>query len=180
ESNDLATNQRGDIYWTDPGNKKVWFKPASGNPRIVDEGIDRPNGICFSPDQTLVMVADTAGQFVYSFQVQADGALAYKQKYFHLHLADGSTQSGADGMAVDRAGNLYVTTELGLQICDQAGRVNCIVSKPQRAWLSNVAFCGKDFSDLYVTCGDKVYKRKTRAEGVLAFQTPFRPSPPRL
>src|SRR6185503_13131552 len=68
ESNDLATNQRGDIYWTDPGNKKVWFKPASGNPRIVDEGIDRPNGICFSPDQTLVMVADTAGQFVYSFQ----------------------------------------------------------------------------------------------------------------
>ncbi len=40
---------------------------------------------------------------------------------------------------LDTKGNLYVATEMGVQYCDQAGRVNGTFSKPQRAWLSNVA-----------------------------------------
>jgi sugar lactone lactonase YvrE/enterochelin esterase-like enzyme len=179
-SNDLIVNERGDIYWTDPGNRKVWFMAKGGEPRVADEGIERPNGICLSPDQSLLFVADTRNQFVYSFQVQPDGTLAHKQKYFYLHLVDGSTQSGADGITVDSNGNLYVTSEIGLQICDQAGRVNSIIPKPHRAWLSNVAFGGKNLDELYVTCGDRVFKRKTRATGVLAFRPPSRPTPPRL
>lgn len=179
-SNDLVVNCQGDIFFTDPGNKKVWFVSGKGGKKVVDEGIARPNGIILSPDQTLLLVADTGGQFVYSFQVQPDGSLAHKQKYFHLHLADGSTQSGADGMTVDIQGRLYVTTEMGLQICDQAGRVNSIMTKPQRAWLSNAAFGGPALDELYVTCGDKVFKRKTKAKGVLSFQAPILPPAPRL
>jgi sugar lactone lactonase YvrE len=125
-------------------------------------------------------VADTRGQFVYSFQVQADGWLAYKQRYFYLHLVDGSMQSSADGMTVDTQGRLYVATEMGLQVCDQAGRVNGIIAKPQRSWLANAVFGGPQFDTLYVTCGDKVYKRKTQAKGVLSFQAPVKPAPPRL
>jgi len=180
QSNDLAVNSRGEIYVSDPNNKQVWFISAKGEKRIVDTGIARPNGVVLSPDQSLLLVADTAGQFVYSFQIQPDGSLTHKQPYFHLHLADGATQSSADGMTVDTQGNLYVTTQIGLQFCDQAGRVNGIISKPQRAWLSNVVFGGPNLDELYVTCSNKVYKRRTKAKGVLSFQPPIQPLAPKL
>jgi sugar lactone lactonase YvrE/enterochelin esterase-like enzyme len=180
ESNDLAISEKGDLYITDPGNKQVWFMPKGGQKRVVDRGIGRPNGVVLSPDQSLLYVADTAGQFVYSFQIQSDGSLANKQRYYHLHLVDGSTQSGADGMTVDALGYLYVTTEMGLQICDQAGRVNAILPKPQKAWLSNAAFAGVDSDELYVTCGDRVFKRKMKVKGVLSANAPIKPPAPRL
>jgi sugar lactone lactonase YvrE len=69
---------------------------------------------------------------------------------------------------------------MGLQVCDQAGRVIAIISKPQKAWLANVCFGGVNLDELYVTCSDKVYKRKTRAKGVLPFQPPAKPPAPRL
>ena len=147
---------------------------------MVDTGITRPNGVRLSPDQSLLCVADTRGQFVYSFQIQVDGGLADKQRYDYLHLAAGATQSGADGMTVDTQGRLYVATEMGLQVCDQAGRVNGIILKPQDRWLANVVFGGPNFDTLFVTCSDKVYKRKTKATGVLSSQPPMKPAPPRL
>ena len=150
ESNDLAIDHNGNLYVTDPGNKQVWFISKSGEKRVVDKGIEQPNGILFTPDQSLLYVSDTRGQFVYSFVVQPDGSLACKQRYFHLHLPDAATGSGADGMTVDANGTLYVTTSLGLQFCDQAGRVNGSISKPQNKWLSNAVFDGADYSELYL------------------------------
>jgi gluconolactonase len=179
-SNDLAVNHKGELYVTDPESKQVWFIGASGSKRVVDTGIDEPNGVTLTPDQGLLLVADTKGQLVYSFQVQADGSLGQKQPYFYLHVPAGSPRSGANGMKVDTKGNLYVATEMGVQYCDQAGRVNGILSKPQRAWLSNVAFGGPAFDELYVTVSDKVFKRKTRAKGVLSFEAPIKPAAPRL
>jgi sugar lactone lactonase YvrE/predicted alpha/beta superfamily hydrolase len=179
-SNDLVVNHKAEIYFTDPNNRQVWFVSKDGKKQVVDRGIGRPNGIALTPDQSLLLVADTSGQFVYSFQIQADGSLAHKQRYFHLHMPDAATQSGADGMTVDANGTLYVTTSAGLQFCDQAGRVNGIISKPQAAWLSNVTFGGAGLSDLYVTCGDKVFRRKTKTKGVLPWQAPFMPRAPRL
>ena len=146
---------------------------------VVDAGIESPSGVCLSPDQSLLYVCDTRGQFVYSYQIQSDGSLAAKQRYFHLHEPDGVT-SGADGMTVDTDGRLYVATALGVQFCDQAGRVNGIIAKPQNKWLANVVFGGPKFDTLFVTCSDKVYKRKTLATGVLSFQPPIKPETPRL
>ena len=65
-------------------------------------------------------------------------------------------QRGADGMTVDAKGQLYVTTEMGLQICDQAGRVKVILPKPHKSGLSNAAGGGVDFVELFFTCGDTV------------------------
>ncbi|MBM3847016.1 MAG: gluconolactonase, partial [Verrucomicrobia bacterium] len=168
EGNDIAINHKGTLYVTEPSAKRVWMIQPSGEKRIVDEGIGRPNGVVLSPDQSLLLVSDTQGQFVYSFQIGPDGSLQHKQAYHHLHLADGRAESGADGMAVDVLGRLYVTTQAGLQFCDQAGRVNGIIPKPQNAWLSNVTFGGRDGSDLFVTCGDKVFRRKTNTRGVFS------------
>ncbi len=165
---------------TDPDNKKVWLIRKDSAAKTVDTGLGFPNGLCFSPDQSLLYVADTKGQHVFSYQIQPDGSLLHKQRYFHLELVDASMQSGADGIAVDTQGSLYVTTEMGVQFCDQAGRVQGIIRKPQRAWLSNVAFGGSDFTDLYVTCGDKIYKRKVQTAGVLGFNPPIKPKAPAL
>lgn len=180
QSNDLAVTHKGEIYFTDPSNKQVWFINSKGEKRVADSGIARPNGVVLTPDQSLLLVADSAGQMVYSFQIQPDGSLAHKQPYFHLHMADTATQSSADGMTVDANGILYVTTQVGLQFCDQAGRVNGIILKPQRASLSNATFGGPSLDELYVTCTDKVYKRKTKTKGVLSFQAPIKPPAPRL
>nr|MBA3439407.1 SMP-30/gluconolactonase/LRE family protein [Pyrinomonadaceae bacterium] len=158
----------------------VWLVAPDGQKREVDAGINRPNGVLLSPDQSLLYVADTAGQLVYSFQIRPDGSLAHKQPYFHLHIPEGTTESGADGMTVDTDGRLYVATRMGLQVCDQAGRVNAIIAKPQRATLSNAVFGGPGLDQLYVTCGDKVYRRKVKTKGVLSFQSPIKPAPPRL
>ena len=180
ESNDIAVAHDGNLYFTDPAHKQVWFVSAKHEKKVVDKDITEPNGIRFSPDQSLLYVDDTKGQFVYSFQVQPDGSLANKQRYYHLHLVDGSNQSGADGMTVDTLGRLYVATEMGLQVCDQAGRVQGIILKPQNKWLSNVTFGGEKFDTLYVTCEDKVFKRKTKATGVRSFEAPIKPPAPRL
>jgi gluconolactonase len=177
---DIAVNQKGGIYFTDPGDRKLWFIDAKGAKRIVDQGFDTPGGVQLTPDQSLLLVTDRRGPFVYSFHIQPDGSLTAKQPYFHLHIADGSMQSDAAGMTVDNQGRLYVATGMGLQICDQAGRVNSIIPKPQRDSLSNVVFGGQDLDELYVTCGDKVFKRKIKAKGVLSWQPPIRPPAPRL
>ena len=179
ESNDLVALANGG-YFTDPGNKRVWHVNDQGERDVVDTGISFPNGVVTSPDQSLLYVADTRGQFVYSFSIQPDGSLTNKQPYFHLHLPDGKTDSGADGMKTDTQGRLYVATHLGIQICDQAGRVNAIIPKPQRAWLSNLVFGGPNQDELFVTCGDKVYKRKTKAQGVLPWKEAIKPPAPRL
>src|SRR4029079_17868034 len=109
ESNDLAVTSKNEIYVSDPANKQIWFVNSQHEKRVVDTGIARPNGLVLTPDQSLLLVADTSGQMVYSLQIQSDGSLASRQPYFHLHMADAASQSGADGMTVDTLGNLYVT-----------------------------------------------------------------------
>jgi sugar lactone lactonase YvrE/enterochelin esterase-like enzyme len=183
--NDLVVAHDGGIYVTNPGwnnnlPSNVWYiSPRGGAKRIVDTGLKFANGITLSPDQTLLYVADSHTHWVYSYQVQPDGALAHKQRYYHLHVPDTADDSGADGMRVDRDGRLYVATRMGIQVCDQAGRVNCIVPTPNGK-ISNLCFGGKEFNILFATCGDKVYNRKVKVRGAQAFEAPIKPEKPRL
>ena len=177
---DLTIAFDGTLYFTDPQEHAI-KRFAKGKVTTLDLGIEYPAGLCLSPDQSLLFVTDLVGQFVYSFQFQADGTLAYKQPYFHLHLPDNPRGSGADGLCVDRSGWLYVATPVGVQICDQAGRVNGIIGKPEPgAWASDVCFGGMEFDDLYLTAGHKVWKRKLKTKGALPFAAPVVPSAPRL
>jgi len=178
-SNDIAVNRRGEIYFSDPPGKRVWFIDAQHNKRVVHEGLEFPNGVRLSPDQSLLMVADSRSKWVWSFQVQADGSLANGQPFYRLETSDESSSSGADGMTLDTEGYLYVATRIGLQICDQPGRVTAIVGKPQNASLSNVVFGGPDLQTLYVTNGDKVYRRHVRRKGFFPW-APVKPPVPGL
>lgn len=178
--NDLAVNMKGDLYFTDSAAKKVWLVPKGGNPRVVDEGIEHPNGVMFSPDQSLLYVSDYVGQMSWTFQIQADGSLAHKQRYFYVHMPDGATRSSADGMTADTNGSVYIATALGVQVFDQMGRCHAIIPAPVRGSLSSVKFGGPALDEMYITVGDKVFKRKTKVKGVVPWRAPIKPAPPRL
>jgi gluconolactonase len=178
--NDLAINVKGDIYYSDTAAKRIWLLPKGGVARIVDEGIDSPNGVLFSPDQTLLYVSDYTGGLSWAFQIQTDGSLTHKQRYFYVHMPDAATRSAGDGMAVDADGRVYIATGLGVQVFDQIGKCHAILPAPNRAALSNVEFAGPNFDELYLTNGDKVFKRKTKVKGVLSWRPPVKPAAPRL
>ena len=183
--NDIVVASNGNIYVTNPpvaGStepSKVWLIKPNGEKKVVDTGLNYANGVTLSPDQTLLYVDDFRSHWVYSYQIQTDGTLSYKQRYYWLHESDATDGSGADGMRVDRDGRLYVATRLGIQVCDQAGRVNAIIPTPNGR-VSNVTFGGEAFDMLYATCGDKVYKRKLKVKGAQAWDMPNKPAAPRL
>ena len=179
-SNDVVLLHNGTGHYTDPTNKSVWFFKPDGTKKLVDSGIEFPNGVITSADQAFLSVSDTRGRFTWSYRIQPDGSLTDKQQYGHLHVPDDSGQSGADGMAVDVEGRTYVTTKLGLQVLDQPGRVHIILKKPSNGWLSNVVFGGPELDTLYVTCGDRVFKRRVNAKGVNPWQAPPKQPKPRL
>ncbi len=183
--NDLVVAHNGNVYVTNPpgGNSnepsKVWLIKPDGSKQVVDTGVKYANGIALSPDQSLLYVADYRSHWVYSYVVQPDGMLAHKQRYYWVHAPDTEDQAYADGLKVDRNGNLWVATRLGIQICDQAGRVNFIIPTPNGR-CTNLVFGGEKFDTLYATCNDKVYRRKLNLTGVNAWDTPSKPAAPRL
>lgn len=168
-SSSLNVNGLSDVWLTRPNGKKV----------KVDTGLLSASGVALSPDQTLLYVADKRSHWVYSFSIGTDGTLANKQKYYWLHSPDTADDAGADGLKTDRDGRLYVATRMGIQVCDQAGRVNAILPTPNGK-VSNICFGGANFDMLYATCGDKVYKRKLNIKGANAWDKRNKPTAPRL
>ncbi len=166
ESNDLAVTSKGGVYFTDPANRRVWYVSPDGKKRVVDEGIARPNGVILWPDEGTLVVADTLTPYLWTFRVEADGGLKFKEAYYMLQMLPGRSDSGADGMTVDIVGRLYVCTHAGLQVFDPTGRLCGVILKPQPAFLSNVVLAGPKRDTLYVTSTDKLYRRKTQASGV--------------
>ncbi len=182
--NDLVVAHNGNLYVTEPlavknETSQVWLVRPDGTKQVVDTGVRFANGIALSPDQSLLYVADYRSRWVYSYQVQADGTLAHKQRFFHLHEPDGEDMSFADGLKVDREGRLYVATRLGVQVCDQAGRVNAIIPTPNGR-ITNLVLGGAGFDTLYASCNDRVYKRRLNTVGANAWAAPVLPKPPRL
>ncbi len=181
--NDLVVLKNGNVYVTNPSQTnepgKVWLVKPDGDKSVVDTGLNFPNGVTVSPDQSLLYVAEARSHWVWSYQVQPDGSLKHKQRYYHLHMPDTADAAGGDGMRVDRDGRLYVATRMGIQVCDQAGRVNCIIPTPNGK-SSNLTFGGPDFNVIYVTAGEKVYRRKVKSIGANAWQEPNKPAAPRL
>jgi gluconolactonase len=182
--NDIVVARNGNIYVTEPNTpaadqSNVWLIKPNGEKKVVDTGLRYSNGVTLSPDQTLLYVDDYRSHWVYSYQIQPDGSLQFKQQYYWIHVADTVDSSQADGMRVDRDGRLYVATRMGVQVCDQAGRVNAIIPTPNGR-ISNLTFGGENGDTLFATCGDKVYKRKLKVKGANAWDAPLRPAQPRL
>lgn len=178
-SNDLVVNAKNEVWWTEPAQHKIWFTDGKGGKRTVQEGLDFPNGIILSPDQSQLMCVDMRSKWVWIWQVQPDGSLVNGEPFYHLETWDTDAQSGGDGMTIDTEAHLYVATRLGIQICDAPGRVVAIINNPQNLQPSNCVFGGPGLDYLYTTNREKVFRRKLRRKGLRSWSA-LKPPQPRL
>jgi sugar lactone lactonase YvrE len=183
--NDLVVARNGNGYLTAPDGQlnpsKLYLLRPNGEKIEVDAGLKFANGLCLSPDQTQLYVTESASHWVWVYQIQPDGTLAARQRFGYLHVPDTAENAWADGLKCDRDGRVYVTTRLGIQVLDQLGRVNAILPVPKaNAQPSNLCFGGPNFDVLYVTSGDKVFRRKLNTRGANAWDVPNKPPTPRL
>lgn len=185
QPNDLVVTRRGHVYFTQTGKQEVTLiDPSSGQVQAVDQGITAPNGITLSPDQGTLAVSDYRGGHGWLFRIMADGTLQGKSPVMTLRLPIDPkgefkfneppprlAASGGDGMTSDEQGRFYVTTTLGVQVFDGGGRECGLLPK----WLidktaadkplTSCTLAGPDRSYLYITLGDRIWRRKVQAKG---------------
>ncbi|MCA9177762.1 MAG: SMP-30/gluconolactonase/LRE family protein [Planctomycetales bacterium] len=177
--NDLAVTSEGLILITETGAKQVTrIDPKTGETKAVDTGITRPNGIALSNDGGTLAVSDHGGEHAWMFRVAADGTLDAKMPSMTLRLpidAKGEfkfnepppylSASRGDGMAVDRKGRFYITSDLGVQVFDPTGRPCGVLPKldPSQP-LTTCMLAGPGHNTLYIAHGSKVYRRKLTVE----------------
>jgi enterochelin esterase family protein len=192
--NDLVVTYKGDIYFTETGKHQVTHvaqrmqeeKRMAFVKDVANVGITAPNGITLSPDQSTLAVSDYGGEYVWTFRIEPDGRLTAKEPYMTMRRPiDPAGEfkfnepppykkaAGGDGMATDTQGRYYVATALGVQVFDPTGRLCGVLPKPQADKpLTSVMLSGPNREYLYVTNGDKVFRRKVQAVGAIFYQAP--------
>jgi gluconolactonase len=174
----IVVTHDGTLYVSEPGVHsdmpgKIWRIKPNGEKRAVDQGLVSSTGVAFSPDASLFYAAEKSTKWIYSYTVQRDGSLANKQPYYWLHMTDIPNDSGAEDLAVDTHGNLYVATRMGVQVCDQNGRVRAILALPTPCGpVRGICFGGEHFDILYVTDGKQIFKRRLKTPGFAPWSAP--------
>jgi gluconolactonase len=135
--NDLVVDKKGRVYFTVGGAYSV----SPGRPvTSLGENI-RSNGIMLSPDEKTLYV--TNGMVILAFDIQPDGTVTNRRDFGTLEGG-----GGGDGMAIDAAGRLYVTSAPGVQVLSPEGTYLGIIPTPRS--VISVAFSGPDKKTLYV------------------------------
>ena len=137
---------------------------AKGKAIVVDNDANLGNSLAVSPDKRQLVVSGKHSHWLYDYTIQPDGTLADKQRLYWLHNPGNDDTSEVNSLAFDLNGNLYVATEIGVQVCDQNGRVRAILS-PQGGSVTSLWFDGGKFDTIFVKCGGKLYKRKLKVTG---------------
>ena len=135
--NDLVADKKGGVYFTVGG---AYYVNAAGRVTSLGENI-RANGIMLSPDERVLYV--TNGGSILAFDVQADGGVINRRDFAKLEAG-----GNGDGMAIDAAGRLYVTSQPGVQVFDRLGKYLGLIPTPRNA--ISVAFAGRDKKTLYI------------------------------
>lgn len=172
--NDLITDMRGGIYFTDPGPRPIvpgrkvyvyYLPPGAKEPVVIDDAITRPNGLTLSIDEKKLIVDDTVGDTVFEYDVPKNGTVKNKKPFAKLHDVKAGEDSGADGMAIDKDGRVYIATASGVQVFSKGGKYQGTIKVPRTP--SNLAFAGMGKKTLYITAREGLYKVETRTAGPL-------------
>lgn len=119
--------------------------------------------LAIAPDYRFCVTGEDKTHHLLSTIVSQQGEMLYSEPFYYLHDMSNGVLQPAGNMAFDTKGNLYVATEMGVQVADHNGRVRAILSLPAGG-VQSLAFSG---NYLYVLCGNRLFVRKMNAEGHL-------------
>jgi gluconolactonase len=186
--NDIVVKSDGSIYFTDPpyGVHRVpagtvrppewWTKPIDGKEqsahgvyRIAPDGtlhllVDDfalPNGLAFSPDESVLYIDDSARKHIRALDVRPDGTLTGSRVLLDMASDDPGVP---DGLKVDVRGNVFCTGPGGTWVCRADGTLLGRIISPELP--ANLGW-GEDGSVLYLTARTSVYRLPTRTRGTL-------------
>ena len=176
QASDVAFSAKYGTYFSESGRGRVWLIDTANLKHVVFDNtkngnIQTPYCVRLLPDDSGLVITDFDGRASWSFRIGAKGELVDGEPFYHLEIPDefsqGALRSGARGLTFDDQGYAYFATAMGVQICDQPGRVVGIIRKPQPGDVTDVVIGGADKQMLYVTAGNKVYRRHIRRKGAL-------------
>jgi sugar lactone lactonase YvrE len=169
----IMASPNGELYVTCPSERSddpstIWLV-RNGKKIQVDAGLKKATGLAYRPDQWLLSVADGASKWVYSYQIDSDGTLINKERFFWLHVPDWEDDAGPESVCYSKEGQMFVATRSGIQICADAGPTQVILPMPDRSRVLGVCLGGSDGDTLFAFCGGKVWKRKVKSHAIGAF-----------
>ena len=147
------------------------FDEATARMVLIDDKLDRPNGLAFSPDERVLYVTDSATQTLWAYDIAADGSASGKRLV--ADLTSEGKEGSVDGIRVDSLGDLYLTCPGGICVVSaRSGQLLERLETPKRA--TNLAWAGPELSDLYITAVSDVYRVRTRKRGIGSSSLPAR------
>ena len=180
--NDVVVKRDGTIWFTDPhygietdyeGVKRepelppsvYCFDPRDGTMTLVADDFDGPNGLAFSPDESLLYIAESGTQFaaeprrhIRVFSVAAKPPRLNGGRIFHT-----VTPGYADGFRCDSEGNLWSGAADGVHCIAPSGQLLGRIFVP--AAVSNLCFCGPQYSRLFLFAGSTLYALSVNRRG---------------
>ena len=175
--NDVIVKSDGSIYFSDPpygltadygveGEQDLDFQgvyrlsPDGQTVTLLVDDFDRPNGLCFSPDESILYINDTERMHIRVFDVQPDGTIANGRIFAEEEGEDGVP----DGMKIDVHGNIYLTGPGGIWIFDPAGEHLGVIQIPEQG--ANLGWGGDDWSTLFITASTSLYSIQCKVAGI--------------
>jgi gluconolactonase len=163
QPNDLWIDPQGGVYFSDPiygrarrnqdGEHVYYVSPDRKRVvRVIDDMV-RPNGLVGTPDGKILYVTDHGDKKTYRYDIASAGVLVNKRLFF---------PAGADGMKLDREGNLYMAED-GIVVCNAAGKHLETIAVPEQP--TNLCFAGPDGRTLFITARSTLYALRMRVAG---------------
>jgi len=179
--NDVICKRDGALYFTDPNSgrsvgygvprpQELKFQgvyrldPTDLSLTLLVDDFSKPNGLCFSQDEKVLFINDSDYNHIRVFGVQDDGTLADGQIWTVLDKAGVGV---ADGMKIDREGNLYCTGPGGIHIFDNRANYMGIIIMPEHT--TNLTWGGDDLCSLYITAATSIYRLHSKIPGIALF-----------
>ena len=170
----LLNDGQGNIFFTRRGetNASIFHLDSNGKITPVPTLPNAGDYLALYPDHRLLVQNERHSGWLFSYLCTPHtGQVAGGQRFYWLHdeQNDLSLQNG--NLAFDHLGNLYAATPLGVQICDQNGRVRAILPVAGSR-IRSIAIVG---NRLYALCGNELLVRDLTVQGIPCWQQPFCP-----
>ncbi len=161
--NDLTVDRSGGVYYTLTRAGQVVYVPSGGELRVVADDAETANGLILSPDESILYVAEYVPKNILAYDVGPDGSLSNRRVF--AKMDDGQPDlKGADGMSIDRAGNVYCAGPEDIWVWAPDGQLLDRIAVPERP--INCTFGGTDLRDLYISGFGGLYLQRMRISGV--------------